>query len=312
MEGDQAGGGRGGRSTCFIPIASDRAGGRVRRRASRPRRRPAFGSAIGATSRGGRGHGRDRAGWSSRRGGRGGGGPGDARDGCGPPSAGGHGSGHGGALPAAARMACDGSRAMRCSRSGGSATRRRLAWMPIVPARSCTTWREEIPRLGLDRTRGMRREAAVEGCRSAARLGLEAGRRRARCSAGRMRCRPAGLRGGADGRWRVGGGAGGCESVRRCHRRGWAAGGGVPGRGRAAGADCRGACRDGGAARPVQGAAGEYDARLPDDRSRAVEGGVRSRCTAAAAGLSRAVEPVFTDVDGDVVFCLAAGDGAEG
>jgi L-aminopeptidase/D-esterase-like protein len=30
---------------------------------------------------------------------------------------------------------------------------------------------------------------------------------------------------------------------------------------------------------------------------------------AAAAGLSRAVEPVFTDVDGDVVFCLASGDG---
>ena len=30
---------------------------------------------------------------------------------------------------------------------------------------------------------------------------------------------------------------------------------------------------------------------------------------AAAAGLARAVEPVFTDVDGDVVFCLASGDG---
>ena len=30
---------------------------------------------------------------------------------------------------------------------------------------------------------------------------------------------------------------------------------------------------------------------------------------AAAAGLARAVEPVFTDVDGDVVFCLAAGSG---
>jgi L-aminopeptidase/D-esterase-like protein len=30
---------------------------------------------------------------------------------------------------------------------------------------------------------------------------------------------------------------------------------------------------------------------------------------AAAAGVSRAVEPVFTDVDGDVVFCLASGDG---
>jgi L-aminopeptidase/D-esterase-like protein len=30
---------------------------------------------------------------------------------------------------------------------------------------------------------------------------------------------------------------------------------------------------------------------------------------AGAAGLARAVEPVFTDVDGDVVFCLAAGDG---
>ncbi len=32
---------------------------------------------------------------------------------------------------------------------------------------------------------------------------------------------------------------------------------------------------------------------------------------AAAAGLSRAVEPVFTDVDGDVVFCLASGEGRE-
>jgi L-aminopeptidase/D-esterase-like protein len=29
---------------------------------------------------------------------------------------------------------------------------------------------------------------------------------------------------------------------------------------------------------------------------------------AAAGGVARAVEPVFTDVDGDVVFCLAAGD----
>ena len=31
---------------------------------------------------------------------------------------------------------------------------------------------------------------------------------------------------------------------------------------------------------------------------------------AAAAGVARAVEPVFTDVDGDVVFCLASGHGA--
>ena len=30
---------------------------------------------------------------------------------------------------------------------------------------------------------------------------------------------------------------------------------------------------------------------------------------AAAAGVARAVEPVFTDVDGDVVFCLASGGG---
>ena len=30
---------------------------------------------------------------------------------------------------------------------------------------------------------------------------------------------------------------------------------------------------------------------------------------AAAAGIARAVEPVFTDVDGDVVFCLASGQG---
>ena len=30
---------------------------------------------------------------------------------------------------------------------------------------------------------------------------------------------------------------------------------------------------------------------------------------AAAAGLPRAIDPVFTDVDGDVVFCLAAGEG---
>jgi L-aminopeptidase/D-esterase-like protein len=28
---------------------------------------------------------------------------------------------------------------------------------------------------------------------------------------------------------------------------------------------------------------------------------------AAAAGVARAVEPVFSDVDGDVVFCLASG-----
>ena len=30
---------------------------------------------------------------------------------------------------------------------------------------------------------------------------------------------------------------------------------------------------------------------------------------AAAAGVARAVKPVFTDVDGDVVFCLASGEG---
>ena len=30
---------------------------------------------------------------------------------------------------------------------------------------------------------------------------------------------------------------------------------------------------------------------------------------AAGAGIARAVEPVFTDVDGDVVFCLASGEG---
>jgi len=30
---------------------------------------------------------------------------------------------------------------------------------------------------------------------------------------------------------------------------------------------------------------------------------------AACAGVARAVEPVFTDVDGDVVFCLASGEG---
>jgi len=30
---------------------------------------------------------------------------------------------------------------------------------------------------------------------------------------------------------------------------------------------------------------------------------------AASAGIARAVEPVFTDVDGDVVFCLASGQG---
>jgi L-aminopeptidase/D-esterase-like protein len=30
---------------------------------------------------------------------------------------------------------------------------------------------------------------------------------------------------------------------------------------------------------------------------------------AASAGTARAVEPVFTDVDGDVVFCLASGEG---
>jgi len=30
---------------------------------------------------------------------------------------------------------------------------------------------------------------------------------------------------------------------------------------------------------------------------------------AASAGIARAVEPVFTDVDGDVVFCLASGEG---
>lgn len=30
---------------------------------------------------------------------------------------------------------------------------------------------------------------------------------------------------------------------------------------------------------------------------------------AAAAGVARAVEPVFTDIDGDVVFCLASGQG---
>src|SRR5687768_11523376 len=33
---------------------------------------------------------------------------------------------------------------------------------------------------------------------------------------------------------------------------------------------------------------------------------------AASAGVARAVEPVFTGVDGDVVFCLASGDGTVG
>ena len=31
----------------------------------------------------------------------------------------------------------------------------------------------------------------------------------------------------------------------------------------------------------------------------------------ASAGVARAVEPVFSDVDGDVVFCLAAGEPRE-
>ena len=29
----------------------------------------------------------------------------------------------------------------------------------------------------------------------------------------------------------------------------------------------------------------------------------------ASAGVARAIDPVFTDVDGDVVFCLASGEG---
>ena len=33
---------------------------------------------------------------------------------------------------------------------------------------------------------------------------------------------------------------------------------------------------------------------------------------AAGAGVARAVEPVFTDVDGDVAFCLASGEGSAG
>jgi L-aminopeptidase/D-esterase-like protein len=30
---------------------------------------------------------------------------------------------------------------------------------------------------------------------------------------------------------------------------------------------------------------------------------------AASAGVARAIQPVFTDVDGDTVFCLASGPG---
>ncbi len=30
----------------------------------------------------------------------------------------------------------------------------------------------------------------------------------------------------------------------------------------------------------------------------------------ASGGVARAVDPVFSDVDGDVVFCLASGEGA--
>ena len=41
----------------------------------------------------------------------------------------------------------------------------------------------------------------------------------------------------------------------------------------------------------------------------------KAECTriarAASAGVARAVEPVFTEVDGDVVFCLASGEGEE-
>jgi L-aminopeptidase/D-esterase-like protein len=32
----------------------------------------------------------------------------------------------------------------------------------------------------------------------------------------------------------------------------------------------------------------------------------------ASAGVARAVDPVFSDVDGDVAFCIASGDGPAG
>ena len=202
----------------------------------------------------------------------------------------------------------------RCggSRSRGSATRRRPAWCRSSRRRSSTTWRRGIRPLGRVRRPGTRRaRRPARACRSVDGWGRGAGRRRARCS-GRENAVPVGrgLCGGADGWRRPGGGAGGRESVRRRHRRGRAAGGGVPGRARG---------------RPVRTAEVVAAMEEPPDPFKVQPGNTTLVCLmtdrdadkaecarvarAAAAGLSRAVEPVFTDVDGDVVFCLASGEG---
>ena len=56
-----------------------------------------------------------------------------------------------------------------------------------------------------------------------------------------------------------------------------------------------------------RGRGAEHDARLRHHR----RGLPKPACTRvarmASAGIARAVDPVFSDVDGDVAFCLASG-----
>ena len=254
-------------------LERSRGEGRLHRR-DRARRRAGWGGRAGRWSRDAR-DGRDRTAGRHR--------PGDGRD-----------AGRGSAF---GLSAADG--AMRwLEEQGNRAIRRRRGWSRSCPRRSSTTWRRAIPTLAPAPRPDMRLRRGPGGPARPGRVERAAGRPRASCSAGNRRFPGRGVRGG-DGRRRGDrGGAGRGEPVRRrARRRRGAAGAGTRRRRHAHGRRDRG---DGGAARPVQGAAGQYDPSLRDDRRAARQVGLRG-VARSAAGIGRAVEPVFTDVDGDVV-----------
>ena len=150
-------------------------------------------------------------------------------------------------------------------------------------------------------------EAAREGVPERGGWAPGRARRRGRCW-GEARRRQSGrwICGGARRLWRDGGGACGGESVRR---RAWMRT-----------ARCLPAPRAEGAPRTVDFIAALE--RAPTDEELEArnttlvcvmtdaaldKAGCARVARAASAGIARAVEPVFTDVDGDVVFCLASG-----
>ncbi len=257
-------------------------------------------------------HGRDRSGGDARRRGRAGRRPGHAGDGRGEPD-GRHGSGERGDVRGRERLRAWRPPMVRCGgwRSMGSAIRPRPRWCRSCRRRSLTTWRRGTRRRGRRRSRAMRpARRRARACRSAGRVGAGTGTAAGKVL-GQGRGHAVGCRicGGARRLRLDGGGACGGESVRRRDR------------GRMApcwrAREAEGATADGGIHRGARsgadrgGARGaQYDAGLRDDGRESLD---KTGCTrvarAASAGVARAVEPVFTDVDGDVVFCLASGEG---